>query len=370
MNKHSVVVSLCVFGMLFPPPKIYGADANKTLKEAVNSKSFILVNPAESWPYPGGLLVIPPKAKSATFIDLPKSVTRPDTAPASAAFLAQSKQKKFTIGAILTGLASIITGNPGGVFGHSSNSKVDQINSTGSKIIYDDARNLIRGDAVQGRVLQWLHVPGQQVMVVAVVLNTKKISVSTDSSTNLDLAFNGSSVSKCSQTSEASNSATSSPGKDSANSDSGGSKTNTSTNDKGTSGSSSVAKDKASQPSAAGANSSTADSQTKSPSTTPSLPGGELHVCLSGNSSVTLDSDQPLVFAVAAYRAQIVNTNGKEEVDLQPAYSLTPGGEAESNEVKRKCPAGQDPNECAVSVKVAATVPSHWTKVAWGEPIK
>jgi len=103
-------------------------------------------------------------------------------------------------------------------------------------------------------------------------------------------------------------------------------------------------------------------------------------MCLAPSSSVSLDSDKPLVFAVAAYRAVFVkdpttgnivkDATGQDDIDLQPAYTVSPGGQAENSDAKEKCPPGQKPNECVLSVKVAEAVPSNWIEKHWGEPIK
>jgi hypothetical protein len=379
MTKNSVVVVGCIFVILLSASSTQAADASKTLKDAVNSKSYILVDPAESWPYPGGLLVTLPNAKTATFIDIPQAL-KPTATSEAADFLARSKTSKFTLSAILTGMASIITGNPGAGFGHSSNTKVDQINATVTKITFQDAQGIVRShDDVKGTVRNWLN-SGYEVMVVGVAATTNKISVTTNSSTNLDISFNGSTVSKCSDSSGDSNKSNSSAN----NSDSSGSGTSgsSSAGSGASSGTQSGANSGQNSPSSNGTNSgsgsSAASPQSKS-SPSSSLPGGELHLCISGSSSVALNSDKPLVFAVAAYRAQFVkdangtivkDASGQNDVDLQPAFSLPPGGQAENTEAGKKCPSGQNPNECKVSVKVASAVPSHWTKALWGEPIK
>src|SRR5208283_503251 len=149
-------------------------------------------------------LVILPNGKTATFIDVPQGA-KPSATSETADFLAQSKAKKFSLSAILTGMASIIIGNPGAGFGHFSNTKVDQINASVSKITFQDAQGIIKAhDDVKKTVRDWLH-SGYEVMVVGMAATTDKISVTTSSSTNLDLAFNGSVVSKCSDASGDSN---------------------------------------------------------------------------------------------------------------------------------------------------------------------
>jgi hypothetical protein len=382
MAKNSLVVVGCISAMFMLAFPCRAADATKTLKEALNSRSYILLDPAESWPYAGGLLVIKPNAKTATFIDIPQAA-KPSATSETNAFLAQSKSAKFTLNAVLTGLASLITGNPGAGFGHSSSTKVDQISGTVSKITFGDAQKVIKShDDIATTVRSWMN-SGYQVMVVGLTVSTEKISVATNSTTNLDLAFNGSVVSKCS---DASGDSTKSNSAGSTNSSGGG--TSGSSNAGAGAGATTPTSASSGQnpPSSTGANSSQQGSSAGSPqssapktSSSSSGPGGELHMCISGSSSVSLNSDKPLIFAVAAYRAEFVkdasgtiekDASGLDNIDLQPAFSISPGGQAENSDAEKKCVAGQDPGECSVSVKVAAGVPTKWTSKHWGERIE
>lgn len=381
MAKNSLVVVGCISAMLMLAFPCRAADATKTLKEALNSRSYILLDPAESWPYAGGLLVIKPNAKTATFIDVPQAA-KPSATSETNAFLAQSKSGKFTLSAVLTGLASLITGNPGAGFGHSSSTKVDQISGTVSKITFEDARKVIKShDDIAATVRSWMN-GGYQVMVVGLTVSTEKISVATNSTTNLDLAFNGSVVSKCT---DDSGDSTKSNSAGSTNSSGGGTKG--SSNPAAGAGATTPPGASSGQnpPNSTGANPSQGGSagspQSSAPKTSSSSsgPGGELHMCISRSSSVSLNSDKPLIFAVAAYRAEFVkdasgaiekDASGLDSIDLQPAFSISPGGQAENSEAEKKCAAGQDPSECSVSVKVAAGVPSQWTSKYWGERIE
>src|SRR5258708_35290454 len=105
MTKSALVALLAALVVGFSTLSVGQTEkTNKDLKTVLNSKSYILVSPAESWLYPGGFLVS--TGKTTTFIDLPTAVTKPDSKTVSVDFAAEQTTKKFSIGAILTGLTA------------------------------------------------------------------------------------------------------------------------------------------------------------------------------------------------------------------------------------------------------------------------
>lgn len=311
-------------------------DSNTALKRILNSKGYVLTSPAESWPYPGGFLVA--NNNSATFIDLPSNVARPNVQPANADFPAVTQTKKFSLSAVLTGMLAVIGGNPGGGFGHSSNTTFTELKSLGTRITYQQAQSILDDKNVQATIKNWLNTAGQRVYILGVVLTTEKISVTTNSSTNLDLAFNGSAVSKCSDTT---------PGK-STNSAQNPSDAATSQND-ATKTSAAKAKTPNSTSTTPTAPAAAKPQSSPSPASA-SSPGGELHLCVNSSNALTMNTDSPLVFAAGTYRITLLPGG---TLNLEPIMQTTPGGEMEQGgEVKPK------PSS-------AAAVTSTWVRRPW-----
>lgn len=174
------------------------ADDKSTsdLKKVLNSKGYILSDPAQNWAYPGGFLVT--TDKQTAFIELPSDVSKPITSVISADFLKEDVRKKFSLGAILSGMTSLIRGNPGLGLGHSRSMVFAELAATGEKIEYGQAQDLVKQQTISDTVKQWLKTPGRQVMIVSAVLMTKKLSITTNATTNVDITYNGNILSHCS----------------------------------------------------------------------------------------------------------------------------------------------------------------------------
>src|ERR1019366_6393041 len=171
------------------------SDATTHLKQVLNTKGYMLASPAISWPYAGGFLVA--TKDGATFIDLPSNIERPKGLPAQADFPAVTQSSKFSLTAVLTGMAALIGGNPGVGFGHSKNFTFQELKAQGQRITFEQAGDILKDAGVNAQVSKWLSNPKQQVYIVGVVLTTSELSAKSDSATNIDLSFNGSPVSKC-----------------------------------------------------------------------------------------------------------------------------------------------------------------------------
>ena len=267
-----------------------------TFKKLTDSKNYILVSPAQNWAYPGGLLFAKKGSNAATFVDLQPHCPKPSTQDATISFPGMKAAKSFSIGALLTGLASLIGGNPGLGIGHNSNLTLQELTATGKRITLEQANSVLIDGDVNALVTNWLTKPDQQAFVVGATFTTTNFSISTTSAWNADLSFNGSSVAKCDKA------APSSPLKNNT--------TTATTNPGGNNPSTTPSKGTA--------------SNTSSGST---LSGGELHFCYSNNKTLTMKTTSPLVFAIAAYQI----TKGQAgPLELEPIFALAPNGEVES----------------------------------------
>jgi hypothetical protein len=308
------------------------SDATTQLKQVLNSKGYILVSPATDWPYAGGFLVA--VKDSATFIDLPSNIGRPNSLPATADFPALKQTSRFSLTAVLTGMAALIGGNPGAGFGHTRTFDFKELKAQGKRITYEQAGDILKDTGVMAQVGKWLSDPKQQVYIVGVVLTTSELSASTDSATHVDLSFNGSPVSTCTSSSSPAKPSTGSNSTSSAPSAAG----------PAGSGSANTAK-KAANKSKTSTNPTASTAATAAPSA--SSPGGELHFCNSSNNAITMKTDTPLVFGAAAYK--VTSAGGK--LELQPYFSVA-AGSIEST-------------QATDYPKKVGTIPLQWKKEAW-----
>jgi hypothetical protein len=293
------------------------------LKRILNSKGYILQSPAASWPYAGGFLVS--LKNTATFIDLPID-QKPSTQPITADFMAETSTKSFSLSVVLTGMQAIIGGNPGAGLGHTSSLTFAELKAQGDEIEYGQASDLLKNEAIKSVVAQWLNKPKQQVFIIGQILTTSELSATSKSAWNGDLSFNGSPVSKCAQSDPSS-------------------KTPTTSNPRSSS-STPPANDEKVLPTTK----SKPASDTKSSPSASSGPGGELHLCISNSNTVSMHSDKPLVFAVAAYK---VTKGVGGALDLEPVFAL-PG----SKEEDLNTHSTSKPNP-------AAAIPSTWKRADW-----
>ena len=173
----------------------FASDATSDFRKILSTQGYFGSGVGQSWPYPGGFLVMKKKGGVMTFID-PPSEMKPkdkDVADITQSFPAIEKNGKITLSIVLQGLEAIIGGNPGIGLGHSADLKFAQLDAQGLRITYDRADGLVN-DKTRGQIDAWIK-SGYKVFVVGVTLSTKNISVSTDKSTNIDATWNGSAAS-------------------------------------------------------------------------------------------------------------------------------------------------------------------------------
>lgn len=315
------------------------SSAHDALKGVLNSRGYILADPAESWPIPGGILIA--RKTATTYISLPSDVSPPAASAIKVDFYGEDLTKKFSLSAVLTGMLAIIGGNPGLDISHSSSQKFTELSAQGQMITFNAAKDLLQNldqnPKTSKELRQWVSTPDQQVFIVGTTVSTAKISVSSGSSTSIDAFFNGGPVKDCPTSSESqpsnsgagSSSSSQSSGNGTGSSSSAGASTSTGSSTKPLSGSSSGTAKPANNSNGtktAGSSSSSSGSSAATSSST-SLPGGALQVCNDKTAGLTMNSDSPLVFAALAYKV-IPNADGS--VALDPFYALPMSGTMES----------------------------------------
>jgi hypothetical protein len=333
LRKLLFFVACC---LLLIPSCATAQQTNAALKSTLNSKGYILASPAESWPYPGGFLLA--NKKSTTFIDLPGDVERPTTEPSHADFMAEQHRGRTGISVILTGLVSLIGGNPGVTFTNTNNVTFKELSADGTRIKYQQAAMILDSPRVKDQVNEWMK-SGLQVYIIANVLTTKKISIASDSNTAIGISFNGSSASKCDEVSASSSEASSNnkakskdPG--TSGSDKNGkstesappSDTTDAKKDSGASDKNTPASNAPSKPSADTTAGGKKDSSGNTADKGSTSPGGELHFCHGVANTVTMNTDQPLVFAAAAFQ---VDRDKSGKLSLRPLFVPTKNGSFE-----------------------------------------
>lgn len=309
-------------------------DATAPLKQILNGQGYILISPAESWPYAGGLLVAKGK-NSATFVDLPSSVSRPavqsplDTID----FPAMTVKKQFSLKLILTGLSSILGGNPGFGIGSNKSLTFKELKAQAQRLSFEDARTIANSVAkspeLKDDLSSWLGDKNTQVFVIGVIATTTAFSVSADNNFNADLSFNGTLGLTCpggtsSDPSQAKSAQTATtPGQPAQKPTAQASNTSQNQSTPGATQNN----QKSSTASSATSTAKTAGNPTPAAASVPAGPGGELHYCFSSENTLSMQTDKPLAFAAGAYR---MSKNGTGGIELEPIFSITPGGRAES----------------------------------------
>ena len=306
------------------------------LKKVLNSKGYFLGDPATNWPYPGGVMVV--LGNTATFNGLPPTVSKPDTQPGVADFMAEKTTRSFSLSALLTGMQAIIGGNPAFDMGHQGSLTFQELHATANKISFSQASALLQNSAVTAQVKSWMNTPNQQVFIIGEAFSTTEVSVSTSSSWNGDIAFNGSAVSKCS-----SSAPSSTPTSQAA-----------STTGTSAAGDSQTAKKTAPSPVSESATKSGAPVKSDA---TAAIPGGELHFCTNGTNAITMKTDTPLVFAVGAYKVIRSKSPAGDILDLQPVFTTTKGGTIAEDANARQ--------NLVRATKLAEHIPTTWQNVGW-----
>ena len=314
-----------------------------------NSRGFFLADPAEDWTYVGGFLVA--AKNQATFYDLPGSVTKPATQKARASFYAEDHTHKFSLKVVLTGLDAIIGGNPGGGFGVNSNLILKQIDAEGLRASPLVLQLTLKDPQIEPIVKDWLKDHGTRVYIVGLTLQTKNLSIQSDSSGNLDLSFNGNPASTCPDSSTPSNKDNGSNSNQPAAKPPAGPQKGP-----GPSASALTASSESE-----GMQSTAGQSQGASPSS--NRPGGELHVCVTKSNKVTLTNDNPLVFAAGGFEVTLKGT----ELHMSPIMSV-PKNDSGFNEYYNYTTGtglAPAPEFTKPQVKTASELAPNWTRAQW-----
>jgi hypothetical protein len=337
------------------------SDSTSDFRKVLSGQGYFGSAAGESWPYPGGFLVMKKNGGKLTFID-PPSEMKPedkDVADVTKSFPALEENDKITLSIVLQGLEAIIGGNPGIGLGHSADLKFAQLDAQGSMITYDRADGLVN-DETKDEIDFWIK-SGHRVFVVGVALSTKNISVSTDTSTNIDATWNGSAASTCSN--DDGNKKDNSNGSDNSNPDAKP-KANSSKplGIAGANWSSPLGSLRSSFASTSDValNQGTSNQGNSSQAgTKPTKPGGDLHFCKQDSNKLNLKTDRPLVFALGAY--EVVNTNASARRHLEPVMSV-PKNSGPINSVGPPAPDMTPPN-----VELADSSDPRWGHLSWND---
>jgi hypothetical protein len=326
------------------------ANAADKLQKILNKEGYNVVNPAKSWIYPGGLVVA--TKKQASFVELPTGTAVPHPQSGQVDFLQATAQSSFSFSAMLTGLTSIIGGNPGLNVAHASSSDLQEIKATASLINDDDARNILNDPKVKQRIKEWLAIKGTSVYIVHETALTNKISLTASGNTQVDAIFSGPAPSKCSDGSGGAAGGTTTGGGNAATGAAGGT----------TTGGGNAATGAAGGTTTGGGNAATgaAGGTTTGGGAAAALPGGTLHVCTSGTQTILMNTDTPLVFATALNK---VTLGPDGSLKAFPVVSVINSGTV-GDIMGVGHPTGQLPNLSIGSTPAL----NHWTKQAWPGP--
>jgi|ERR1051325_1685845 hypothetical protein len=329
----------------------FASDTTSDFRKILGAQGYFGTASGESWPYPGGFLVMKKNGGILTFIDPPEDV-RPKKAnyqTITKVFPSVEKTSKFSLSVVLEGLEAIIGGNPGIGLGHSADLKFAQLTAKGSAISNERAEQLVNSKTMP-EIGAWIQ-SGHRVFVVGVALSTKNISISTDSSTNIDATWNGKPASTCTKSDDK---------KDKPSSDDKtkpGAKPSSSS-PKGLKGMSwRVPADTPQEQGASNqGNPISSTKQTK--------PGGELHFCKQGSNKLSFKTDDPLIFALGAY--EVVNTDATALRHLEPVMTV-PKNSGPFNEIQAS-PGSKGPfapEMTTPNVAVTDSSEPKWKHLSW-----
>jgi hypothetical protein len=257
--------------LLAVPSLIARDSATKPLQSVLNRSNYNLVYPATSDVFAGGILVS--DGKHSSFYGLPPGVPAPNTIPVNATWGKEDISSSFSLQALLSGLGKIV--NAGAKFDKSNKLTLAQISASGSEITNPALSALTDNQIVMAQVGQWIN-QHFRVYVVHAALKTSSISVTSSGSWDVSAAF-GTALPQCPP-------ATSGNGTTPATS------------------------------------STPATAQSQAPSK--GAPTASLQACSNSNSSLSLTTDTPLVFAASLN--PIVLINGKLQVG--PILTLVTSG--------------------------------------------
>jgi len=169
-------------------------DAKNALKSELNKTNYNLVDPANDWTYAGGIAVYDtknPKAGTA-FYGLPRGVQKPQTETATAAWGADEINSNFTAQTLLSGIGSIL--NLGFAFDKSKHTTLAQISASGARLTNPEL--IVQDATVANKVKSWLSGGQYKVYIVSTALTTTNLSAKISDSTGVAGAF-GSDVKQC-----------------------------------------------------------------------------------------------------------------------------------------------------------------------------
>jgi len=245
--------------------------ATKPLQTVLNRSNYNLVYPATSDVFAGGILVS--DGKHSSFYGLPPGVSAPDTIPVSATWGKEDISSSFSLQGLLSGLGKIV--NAGAKFDKNNKLTLAQISASGSEITNPALSALSENQIVMTQVNQWI---GQRfrVYVVHAALKTTSISVTSSGSWDVSTAF-GTALPQCTP---ATNSNSTTPA----------------------------------------TNSNAAATPAQSPSK--GAPAASFQACANSNSSLSLTTDTPMVFAASLNPIVLVNA----KLQVGPILTLVTGG--------------------------------------------
>ena len=282
MNRISVAIGVCLIAS-----SCIASDLTGDFRKIINAQGYFATPAGESWPFPGGFLVMEKKGGLATFHDLPHNVKRPAATDGTKAFPAIKSSKKTALSVVLTGLDAIIGGEPGMDFSHSSSLDFGAIEGSTSMISYEDARALML--AMKDDLTEMLKT--NRIFIVGVAVSSKKLSLSTSSNVSLDVRFNGKKPDDCTDNkNQQAPSGTGNKSNENQQQNNSTSKPQLRTVSF-TSFDSNAASNYLNRTQSGGTTQQSSSGKA----------GGTLQVCMQNSNSVTMDNPSALVFALGAY---------------------------------------------------------------------
>lgn len=260
--------------VLLPLDETASAQKVTSLDRFINSKRYNAIDPAVDWWYPGGFVVV---TKQGTgFFRLPDPSLVPKADSGTAVFPKQTSDSNFSLSALLTGLLSLIGGNPGIGISAKTQSDFSGVAASASLIDNTTATQLANNPKIKPQIDMWFSDKKTKVYSVLTVVSSSTLALTTSHSVEVDLSFNGSNPTKCQSNSSGGNAGSTDGSGSTASSGNGGSSG---------SGAGSTTTAASTGTSGAASNSSSTD------------PGGTAQLCLSGDKSVSISAPKSVDFA-------------------------------------------------------------------------
>jgi len=296
----------CLYGLVAICTYLIACDdhAKNALKSELNKTNYNLVDPANDWTYAGGIAVYDthnPKAGTA-FYGLPAGVQKPQTEPATAAWGQDQIDSTFTAQALAGGLGTVVKLGFG--FDHNKQTTLAQINASGARL--PNPELMLTNPTVAAQIKTWLSGGRFNVYIVSTALTTTNLSAKTSSSTGVAAAF-GDDVKQCTpQTGgSATGGNTTGGGSTAGGTSAGGTTTRTTT----------------------AAGSTATGAATSGTNTGPTV---SVQVCKTDDSTFSLATQTPLVFATLT-NAVTLQPDGTPQIN--PVPGVSPGGRLKQAQV-------------------------------------